>query len=53
MAGLKEPKLGQQANRSITKIFNEIGEGITILVVYAIVWMIIGVMGYHIYQWIM
>jgi hypothetical protein len=55
MAELKEPKLGTTANmhRSIVKTFTDVCNGITIMLLYGILWMLIGLLGYGLYNWIM
>ena len=54
MAELKEPKLGTtNAHQNITRIFTEVCNGVTIMVIYGIIWMMIGILGYKLFQWIM
>ena len=51
MANLETPKLGTNQNDTIKK-FQELCVGLTILSVYAILWLLIGALGYHIFLWV-
>lgn len=51
MANLEVPKLST-GQKDIIKKFQELCVGLTILSVYAILWLLIGALGYHIFLWV-
>ena len=51
MTKLEMPKIEIRQKDTIKK-FQEVCTGITILLVYGLLWVLIGALGYHLYLWV-